>query len=197
MNKDDYQNKIEEHRKPIHMNENVKVNTRTSRRSNNELSKKTKQKSNVLLPILFFFFILIPVTFLVYVFAFYQPNSNETTILANTEVRYEQNQKETKLDDTFEDSEIIVKSTEVEDTSEDQVVQEASEEEVLAEETTVEAPPIEEPSSTNKTHVVQSGETLYRIAMNYYNSPEAVEQIKSANGLTSNAISTGQILMLP
>ncbi|MDX1807056.1 MAG: LysM peptidoglycan-binding domain-containing protein, partial [Paenisporosarcina sp.] len=56
--------------------------------------------------------------------------------------------------------------------------------------------PVEEPSS-GKTHVVQPGETLYRIAMNYYNSPDAVEKIKSANGLSSNSISTGQTLILP
>jgi len=59
-----------------------------------------------------------------------------------------------------------------------------------------EQPETEQPTSS-KTHVVQPGETLYRIAMNYYNSPDAVEKIKSANGLSSNSISTGQTIILP
>jgi LysM repeat protein len=208
MNNDDYQNKIEEYRKPIKINgEEPKPNTRTSRRSTAAAPKKTKQKRNLLLPILFFFFILIPVSFLIYVFAFYQPNANETTVYDNSEVQYEQNDEDTTTEtdgeNTAPDSEKPVESTEpeeqpVEETPVEEPVEEAPVEEPV-EEQPVEQPieePVEEPSS-GKTHVVQPGETLYRIAMNYYNSPDAVEDIKSANGLSSNSISTGQTLILP
>ncbi|MFC6038497.1 LysM peptidoglycan-binding domain-containing protein [Paenisporosarcina macmurdoensis] len=214
MNNDDYQNKIEEYRKPIKINdEEPKPNTRTSRRSTAAAPKKTKQKRNLLLPILFFFFILIPVSFLIYVFAFYQPNANETTVYDNSEVQYEQNDEDTTTETDGEntapdseentDTETPVESTEPEEQPvEEKPVEEPVEEapvEAPVEEKPVEQPieePVEEPSS-GKTHIVQPGETLYRIAMNYYNSPDAVEKIKSANGLSSNSISTGQTLILP
>lgn len=44
-----------------------------------------------------------------------------------------------------------------------------------------------------RTHTVQPGETLYRISMNYYLT---VEELKALNGLTSNTISVGQVLLL-
>lgn len=213
MNNDDYQNKIEEYRKPIQINgEESKLNTRTSRRSNTLPPKKTKQRRNLLLPILFFFFILIPVSFLIYVFAFYQPNVNETTVYDNSEVQYEQNDEDTTTETDGEntatdseentDTETPVESAEPEEQPE---VEETPVEEEPVEEAPVEVQPeeqpIEEPTepepSSGKTHVVQPGETLYRIAMNYYNSPDAVEQIKAANGLSSNEISSGQTLVLP
>lgn len=46
-------------------------------------------------------------------------------------------------------------------------------------------------------HTVQQGETLFRIAMKYYNSQEGVEKIKQANGLGNNEISVGQTLKIP
>ena len=208
MNNDDYQNKIEEYRKPIQINgEESKPNTRTSRRSSTPPPKKTKQRRNLLLPILFFFFILIPVSFLIYVFAFYQPKANETTVYDNSEVQYEQNDEDTTTEtdgentatdsDENTDTETPVESAEpekqpeVEETPvEEEPVEEAPEEQPIDE-------PIEAEPSSGKTHVVQPGETLYRIAMKYYNSPDAVEQIKAANGLSSNEISSGQTLVLP
>lgn len=48
-----------------------------------------------------------------------------------------------------------------------------------------------------RTHVVKEGETLYRIAVNYYGSGDAVERIKAANGLASNDIVVGSSLTLP
>lgn len=51
--------------------------------------------------------------------------------------------------------------------------------------------------ATAKTHTVKQNETLYRIAMNYYNDPSAVEKIKRANNLSSETIAVGQTLILP
>lgn len=213
MNNDDYQNKIEEYRKPIKINgEEPKPNTRTSRRSTAAAPKKTKKKRNLLLPILFFFFILIPVSFLIYVFAFYQPNANETTVYDNSEVQYEQNNEDKTTETDGEntapdpeentDTEIPVESTEPEEqpVEEETPVEEEPVQEAPVEEQPEEQPieePVEAEPSSGKTHVVAPGETLYRIAMNYYNSPDAVDKIKSANGLSSNSISTGQTLILP
>lgn len=216
MNKNDYQNKIDEHRKPIQINDEEKPNTRTSRRSNNVAPKKTKQKTNLMLPILFFFFILIPVSILIYVFAFYEPNSNETTVLENSQFKFEQNKEDTESDSTTEnkDTQNQEETTEPkekpveEDTSklaepkEEKPAEEQPKEDTPAvEQPKEDIPAVEQPKEVTpqiaKTHVVQPGETLYRIAMNYYNSADAVEKIKSANGLTSNSISTGQALVLP
>ncbi|QBP41360.1 LysM peptidoglycan-binding domain-containing protein [Paenisporosarcina antarctica] len=207
MNKNDYQNKIDEHRKPIQINDEEKPNTRTSRRSNNVAPKKTKQKTNLMLPILFFFFILIPVSILIYVFAFYEPNSNETTVLENSQFKFEQNKEDTESDSTSENKDTQNQEETTEPKEEEPVVEDTSKvaepkEEKLSEEQPKEdTPAVEQPKEETpqiaKTHVVQPGETLYRIAMNYYNSADAVEKIKSANGLTSNSISTGQALVLP
>lgn len=48
-----------------------------------------------------------------------------------------------------------------------------------------------------KTHTVGPGETLYRISVNYYQTGDGVDKIKSANGLSSNSISEGQKLVIP
>lgn len=55
----------------------------------------------------------------------------------------------------------------------------------------------EEAAKPKRTHTVKSNETLYRIAMNYYNDPSAVEKIKKANGMSSESIQVGQTLILP
>ncbi|WP_075617654.1 LysM peptidoglycan-binding domain-containing protein [Paenisporosarcina indica] len=206
MNKDDYQNKIEEHRKPIEINSAEEPNTRKSRRTNPSVSKQSKkQKRNYLLPILFFFFILIPVSFLIYVFVFYQPSSNGVTVVDNSQVQYEQNEKEDVADTSPDDESTDPLASDV-----DPKDSEASEETTIPEETTVPedqpaAPPVEQPSevpsepqpTSDKTHVVQPGENLYRIALKYYPSGGGVDLIKSANNLTSDSISSGQTLIIP
>ena len=50
-----------------------------------------------------------------------------------------------------------------------------------------------------QTHTVVGNQNLYRIAIQYYGngSPENVNKIKAANGLTSNNISNGQHLVIP
>ncbi|MBU8879143.1 LysM peptidoglycan-binding domain-containing protein [Bacillus sp. FJAT-29790] len=46
-------------------------------------------------------------------------------------------------------------------------------------------------------HTVQPNETVYRIAMNYYQSPSGIEIIKKANNLKGNEILAGQVLVIP
>ncbi|MBS4176480.1 LysM peptidoglycan-binding domain-containing protein [Lederbergia citrea] len=74
-----------------------------------------------------------------------------------------------------------------------------TEEENSPEEEIVETPVVQEETQveTVKYHTVQSGETLYRISMNYYNDQSGIEKIKQANGLTGNELSVGQTLKIP
>lgn len=48
-----------------------------------------------------------------------------------------------------------------------------------------------------KEHTVQTGETLYRITIKYYQSKNGIEIIKKANQLSSNEITVGQVLKIP
>ncbi|MER1985458.1 MAG: LysM peptidoglycan-binding domain-containing protein [Solibacillus sp.] len=54
-------------------------------------------------------------------------------------------------------------------------------------------------SSSSNSHTVQSTDNLYRIALKYYGngSAEYVNKIKQANGLSSDSISAGQVLLIP
>lgn len=47
------------------------------------------------------------------------------------------------------------------------------------------------------THIVQENETLYSIAMKYYQSAEGMEIIKEWNELEGSTISKGQVLKIP
>jgi type IV pilus assembly protein PilO len=52
-------------------------------------------------------------------------------------------------------------------------------------------------SQTETTHKVQKGETLYTIALRYFNSNVGMERIKEANGMDSEALQAGQTLIIP
>jgi LysM repeat protein len=54
-----------------------------------------------------------------------------------------------------------------------------------------------ESSPTIVYHTVQSNETLFRIAMNYYQSQAGIEIIQKANKLVGNEIKVGQVLKIP
>ena len=49
-------------------------------------------------------------------------------------------------------------------------------------------------TSTSRTYTVQSGDSLWKIATNYGVS---VNALKQANGLSSDLLSIGQILIIP
>ncbi|WP_409270501.1 LysM peptidoglycan-binding domain-containing protein [Neobacillus sp. SCS-31] len=48
-----------------------------------------------------------------------------------------------------------------------------------------------------KYHTVKPGETLFRIAMMYYNSKDGIVKIREANGIVENEIKVGQSLKIP
>ncbi|OZS79365.1 hypothetical protein CF394_02795 [Tetzosporium hominis] len=192
MANNDYQKKLEEHRKPIEEPETL------SRRSRHV--KKTKKKSsgkprNWFLPTLFTIGIVLPVILFVYAYFFYDPQANERP--DNQQVVQLDVKPVTPVEQEEEESEEEPADEQVEPTeTQDQPEENQSEEEPVVEEEEEEQP-AEEPVQPERTHTVQSNETLYRIAMNYYNDPTAVDRIKQANNLTSNEISVGQVLVLP
>jgi LysM repeat protein len=60
-----------------------------------------------------------------------------------------------------------------------------------------EEPVEEQPAYKIVYHTVAPQETLYRIAMKYYNSQSGVERIKEWNNIHNNEIQSGQILEIP
>ncbi|MER2262164.1 MAG: LysM peptidoglycan-binding domain-containing protein [Psychrobacillus sp.] len=210
MSKDDYQKKIEEHRQSIGI-ENESSELRRSRRN---ATGKKKKKKNLLLPTLFAIFILLPASFLIYVQFFYEPEKEETAEEARIEVETKPISNSNQSDEIEEeDTEQPAQTEKPEETNPVETKPEESKE--VAQSTPVVAPvekeepkapapvepkkeeKVEKPKSESKTHIVKGNETLYRIAMNYYKNPDAVEKIKAANGLASNEIYEGQKLILP
>ena len=56
------------------------------------------------------------------------------------------------------------------------------------------APETRQPSNLSQTHIVASGETLFRISQNYGTS---VEELKRMNNISGNSVSVGQKLKVP
>lgn len=194
MANNDYQKKLEEHRKPIEEPETL---SRRSRHVKKKKKKSSAKPKNWFLPTLFTIGIVLPVILFIYAYFFYDPMANErpdNQQVVQLDVKpvtpIEQEQEETEE----EPAEEQVEPTESQDASEQE---QPEEQPVVEEEEEEEEQPVEEPVQPQRTHTVQSSETLYRIAMNYYNDPSAVDRIKQANNLTSNEISVGQVLVLP
>ena len=200
MNQDDYQKKIDEHRQSIGQDDE----SNEMRRSRSTNKKPKKKSKNLLIPTVFCIFILIPVSIFIYVQFFYEADPNKAEVVKNDTIHVETQtiNNGTEKDETTEEEVETPVETAPEKT--EQPAEEPAE--VVTEEPKVEEPKQEpvvvektEPTevTSSKSHIVKENETLYRIAVNYYNDPTAVEKIKSANGLTSNEIAVGQRLVLP
>lgn len=196
MANNDYQKKLEEHRKPI---EEPVVMSRQSRHKKKVKKPVTKAPRNWFLPTLFTIGIILPIFLLAYAYFFYEPMANESP--ENQQVVQLDIQPVTPPEDEEEEENETVEEEPVEEV-EEEPAEEVVEEEPVEEEPEV-TEPVEEPSEpeepqqSTKTHTVQPNETLYRIAMNYYNDPKAVDKIRAANNLSSNEIRVGQVLVLP
>lgn len=244
MGKQNYRDAIEKDRQEVNILGNAAASRIAQRKAVKEKPKKTK---SVLLTTLFFLFILIPVSILIYVAFFYEPNDTLTASPSNNEVSLEsptpdaplvpvvteeQEAEETAAAEKAEAAEVKqaaeAKAAAEKEAADKLAQQEADKEaadkeaaqkaaaqaeaekerqradaerqkqQAAAEKKKQEAPSA--PVAASKTHTVQSGETLYRIAVNTYGSAGAsagVEKIKSANGLNSNEITVGSTLVLP
>lgn len=247
MGKQDYREAIEKGRQEINVHSNAAPSRRAHRKTAKEKPKKSK---SVLLPTLFFLFILIPVAILIYVAFLYEPNDTLTASSVNNEVSLESQAPETPLVPLASDEEEPTGEQQAEEAAAEQQAKEkaaeekaAAEKEAAAKEAAAKEQAQKElaqkeqaektaaakaqaerereqaeakrqqeqaaaekkkeqdkKASTSKTHTVQAGETLYRIAVNTYGASGAsagVEKIKQANGLSSNEITVGATLMLP
>ncbi|HSJ38500.1 MAG TPA: LysM peptidoglycan-binding domain-containing protein [Planococcus sp. (in: firmicutes)] len=222
MDKRNYRESLEKDRQEINAESTSVPSRRAHRQSGNQ---KPQQRKNLLLPALFFIFILIPVTILIYVAFIYEPDDTLIGAENDNEVSFENVPppeesavivpEETEEDVAEETDEELSGETDAktDEKPEETVKEEAdeapaesekpAEQAAPAEETpAVQAPeePAESPAAETKTVIVQQNETLYRIAVNNYGASgagAAVEKIKQANGLSSNEIHVGQKLILP
>lgn len=132
------------------------------------------------------------------------PKENENTkIEKEPEQETEKDEKIARQNEDSSNDEQEHKSPSKEETKEE--VKNEVIKEVKKEERKIEVPPEKNNENTDQGqaqdgfiyHQVQPGETLFRIAMNYYKSQQGVDRIKQANGLSSNEISVGQTLKIP
>lgn len=237
MGKQNYRESIEKDRQEISVDSTGAPSRRAQRKA---VKKEPKKRKNILLPVLFFMFILIPVTILIYVAVFYEPNDTLITKTESNTVSVEQNpiDPETALVPAEDGDEEAAAAEEAEkkaqqEAAEKEAAEKAAKEEAAAKEAAAKEQAQKEaaaaeakakadaqaaeakreqeraaakkeaekkantPAPSSKTHVVQPGETLYRIAVNNYGTGEAVDKIKAANGLSSNELTVGQTLVLP
>lgn len=226
MSKEDYKEKVEEHRQEIDLQtEPASRMSRTNRTKNNK-SKKQQRKSLSLMTILTFIFIFIPLLILVYVKVWYTPADSEVAqkadesivqletnmpSKANASVTTDEDEESKKTqDETAIDSS---KEEEAKETAEAEEAQKVAAEQAKEAEAKkkakeqakaeakekAEAEAEAEAKTQQKSHTVQSTDNLYRIALKYYGdgSPGNIGKIKQANNLSSDSISSGQVLIIP
>lgn len=234
MTKEDYKEKVEEHRQEIELDDAMVKRSRASRHGK---VKKNKPK-NPMMKVLVFIFILIPLAILFYVWFLFEPEppvevateagdkgivveiqNQEPKETSNTAVAEEPEKEEpakkpsaeelaadeaAKQAAAAEDARKI-EEAEIKKAEEAQAAAAAkleeqkrrAEEQARAAEEKRKA--AEAAQLSSKSHTVQSTDNLYRIALKYYGngSPEYVNKIKQANGLSSDSISAGQVLVIP
>jgi LysM repeat protein len=184
-------------------------------------NKKNKTKLKVKFPIirlLALFFILLPVgIFSAYsVLGTKEINTSDkvgTVINGVEEINVEESKEvETEGDEISETTSPITEVEVIEDTevnkqtSTDQEVTETINEEEVGntnqtstekEQTQIDTPHEGETTTNMVYHTVQPKETLFRIAMKYYQSQSGIEIIQTANNLNGNEIMVGQVLKIP
>lgn len=207
MAKKDYREKIEEDRQQI------EVETELSRLSRSK--HKAKKRKNPIISILLITFILIPLSLLVYVKFFYVPKASDPQLAAaNEQVQVETNEQAKKQqaaedkeqkeqDEQAKAAEQAKLDAEAKKKAEQEAAAKKAEEErkaaeaKKAQEQAAQQQQEQQQQPSSKSHTVQPGENLYRIAMKYYGDPGAVEKIRAANGLNGDEITVGSTLVLP
>lgn len=230
MTKEDYREKVEEHRQEIDLhNESSAKLSRASRHQ----KKGKKKQSNPIMTLLVVVLIFIPLSILGYVWLFYEPSAsgaqtveeNKDDVVVEIVNQGQESTKDTPDDKGDEEkTDHKDKSTDADKKAEQEKERLAAEqakkaeqekERLMAEEAkkaeqaqkvaAQKAKELEEKKKAEeaakaqrKTHTVQSSDNLYRIAIKYYGNGSAanIEKIKSANNLTTDSISTGQVLVI-
>lgn len=126
------------------------------------------------------------------------PVEEETNDI-DKEIVEEKNEKKEEVDVT---NEVVTNSNDV-DTKEKETL-EQNKKESVGKETETETETETDNTTENepeyreiKTHTVKTGETLFKIAIMYYNSREGEEIIRKYNGITANNIYVGQKIKIP
>jgi colicin import membrane protein len=224
MAKENYREKVEEHRQQIDLhNESDAKMSRVSRHR----KKGAKKQRNPLMTLLVFVFIFIPLGILGYVLFIFDPGTNTATTEAKEEDKdqlveiLKQDPSEAKVIDTDENDDENAEKDEAKDQAEKEKLADEkakkAEQEIAAEEKKIKEAEAaqkvaaqkakeqeqkknedEAKNTQQQTHTVQSTDNLYRIAIKYYGdgSTANIEKIKKANNLTSDSISTGQVLII-
>ena len=253
MTKEDYREKVEEHRQEIDLHN--ESDTKLSRASRHQRIGKRK-RGNPIMKLLVFVLIFIPLSILGYVWLIYDPSATESEKVAVEEkqddvivefVKQDPDPAKAGADDTKEDNkdekpaekpaeksaekpdaEAVKKSEaekqrlaaeEAKKAEQKLAQQKTAKEAAEANKDAAEAKKAEEAqkvaaqkakeleekkkaeaaaSGQKKTHTVTSTDNLYRIAIKYYGdgSPANIAKIKAANNLSSDSISTGQVLVI-
>lgn len=222
MAKEDYREKVEEHRQEIDLHN--ESGAKISRVARNRKGNAKKQK-NPLMKILVVVFIFIPLSILGYVLFIFDPGTKATdTTKANdndqlveiqkqdpneSKVVDSDNEADEKNDAQADDAEKErlaaekAKAAEAQKLEDEKKAKEAEEAQKVAAQKAKELEAkkkaeAERAKAARTTHTVQSTDNLYRIALKYYGdgSPANIEKIKAANNLTSDSISAGQVLVI-
>ena len=226
MAKENYREKVEEHRQEIDLHNGSEAKlSRVSRHR----KKSAKKQRNPLMTLLVAVFIFIPLGILGYVLFIFDPGANTATTSAKEEDQdqlveiIKHDPKEVEVVDSSENDEKEDTDAESESAAKEQAEKEKlaaeeakkAEQEKAADEKKVkdaeaaqkvaaekakeqEQKKKEAKNTDQQTHTVQPTDNLYRIAIKYYGdgSQANIEKIKQANNLTSDSISTGQVLII-
>lgn len=225
MKNNDYKVEFEEHRREIGLdrNEDAILQTRAERHERRRKQKKTSRYTTINLILGIFTFI--PILIFVYVIYNFYFGSDSGSAKVDNEFPVEYGTNSSPGNSESPGSVVIDSEKEKEDeeqstgnadkgTAEDSkagskkppVIVNPPAVEKKETENKTETPKVEEkPETENKTedntkertHIVATNETLYRISMNYYGSDAGIDKIKKANGLSSNEIMAGQKLIIP
>ncbi|WP_339198567.1 LysM peptidoglycan-binding domain-containing protein [Solibacillus sp. FSL R5-0449] len=236
MTKEDYREKVEEHRQEIDLhNESGTKMSRVSRHR----KKNGKKQTNPIMTVLTVILIFIPLVILAYVWLIYEPNTSASEnvnvdkkddLVVEIQKQDPKTQPAATNDDEDKEEKNDDNSAEVDEAkakaekeklaaeeakkAEAQIAKEKAEKEAAEIKKAEEAQKVaaakakeqeaqkkaaqEAAKAQQKTHTVQSTDNLYRIALKYYGngSPEYVNKIKAANNLSTDSISTGQVLVI-
>ncbi|UQD52587.1 peptidoglycan-binding protein LysM [Bacillus methanolicus] len=182
-------------------------------RSEIHRNKKKKNKWKLKYPVirlLVLFFILLPITiYSAYTYLEGQNSSGKKEVIGNGTAGYEPIELEIKKDplDSNKDKETETSGLSIENHEEKKKIslsESITDNDSEASSSEPEGNKDSEPKTTDNEskqkiiyHTVQPHETLFRIAIKYYNSKAGIEIIRHANGIQGNEIQSGQVLKIP
>jgi LysM repeat protein len=226
MSKDPYRDQAAKLKQKIErVPEQAPVKKREPLPARSEVHREKKKKNKwrmkyPLISMLLLFFILLPLT-VFSIYSYFDSRNGPLVVMSEDvddveEVRYDQSGNENE--ESFGEADSKEEEAAVNDKEEESLNGDApsmtGKEQPAS--TEPDSPPAEQESAEEKPkeevkeepekdqatykivyHTVAPQETLFRIAMKYYNSQSGVERIKEWNQIQNNEIQTGQVLEIP